>query len=78
MEEVPCVPLAHPLRTLPYASLREQMELFSFLRPGGITSVVWWNFLPVIFWETDFDTPPVLGGAALFDNSAPVDDHHQY
>ena len=22
--------------------------------------------------ETDFDTPPVLGGAALFDNSAPA------
>ena len=21
-------------------------------------------------WETDFYTPPVLGGAALFDNSA--------
>ena len=24
------------------------------------------------FWETDFCTPPVLGGVALFDNSAPV------
>ena len=23
-------------------------------------------------WETDFYTPPVLGGAALFDNSAPA------
>ena len=25
-----------------------------------------------ILWETDFYTPPVLGGAALFDNSAPA------
>ena len=24
------------------------------------------------FWETDFHTPPVLGAAALFDNSAPA------
>ena len=23
-------------------------------------------------WETDFSTPPVLGGAALFDNPAPA------
>ena len=23
-------------------------------------------------WETDFYTPPMLGGAALFDNSAPA------
>ena len=23
-------------------------------------------------WETDFYTPPVLGGAALFENSAPA------
>ena len=23
-------------------------------------------------WETDFYTPPVLGGAALFDNSVPA------
>ena len=26
----------------------------------------------VLRWETDFYTPPVLGGAALFDNSAPA------
>ena len=26
----------------------------------------------MVLWETDFYTPPVLGGAALFDNSAPV------
>ena len=25
-----------------------------------------------LFWETDFYTPIVLGGAALFDNSAAV------
>ena len=25
-----------------------------------------------LVWETDFYTPPVLGGAALFDNSAPA------
>ena len=24
------------------------------------------------YWETDFYTPHVLGGAALFDNSAPA------
>ena len=24
------------------------------------------------YWETDFCTPEVLGGAALFDNSAPA------
>ena len=25
-----------------------------------------------LFWETDFYTPPVLRGAAFFDNSAPA------
>ena len=26
----------------------------------------------VLMWETDFYTPPVLGGCALLDNSAPA------
>ena len=24
----------------------------------------------LVIWETDFNTPPVLGGAALYDNLA--------
>ena len=30
------------------------------------------SLVRVLQWETDFYTPPVLRGAALFDNSAPA------
>ena len=35
------------------------------------TASVFWQHA-TWHWETDFYTPPVLGGAALFDNSAPA------
>ena len=55
-------------------------RVFWVLGGGGVPILFLWargffcfslspNKVP---WETDFYTPPVLGGAALFDNSAPA------
>ena len=45
--------------------------------PKAPSPILWWMWRTFVgtlfrFWETDFYTPPVLGGAALFDNSAPA------
>ena len=39
---------------------------------GGVIFIVAVLRLRTIFWETDFHTPPVLGGAALLPFSAPA------
>ena len=56
-------------------SLTEGQDVLEGTNLGDRLSSFWLASLikkTVHLWETDFHIPPVLGGAALFDNSAPA------